>query len=188
MLVLLGHLLEAQQIAAQQKQLLLQLLVFRHQVGTGMQLLGQLVHQLAWRVGQIDERADHGIHVDTHAIKKMEACVITSYSIHYTKLYDGKYDYQASLQSNLKGLALALPEPYAKPAGTAWPLRLNLTGNETTSLLQGSLDKQLQLEAELLPQQGRFSRFWLMTPHQPRPEAPLAVDLQLERANRNNFV
>ena len=44
------------------------------------------------------------------------------------------------------------------------------------------------MEAELLPQQGRFSRFWLMTPHQPRPEAPLAVDLRLERADAGGWL
>ncbi len=100
----------------------------------------------------------------------------------------GQYSYQASLQSDLKGLALALPQPYGKRASAAWPLRLSLNGNQANARVQGNLNKALQLQAEWQPATGRFSRFWLVTPGQPRPQTPLAVDLQLAQADAGGWV
>lgn len=59
-----------------------------------------------------------------------------------------RYDYKASLNSNLQGLGLDLPAPYQKTSELSWPLRLVARGSQGGSQLLANLNDDLQLEAK----------------------------------------
>ena len=102
-------------------------------------------------------------------------------------LYNGgHYFYDAQLSSPLSALALDLPAPYNKPAGRNWPLQVKVTGNQESSVITGSLNHEWQLQADWVPEQKQFRRFWLdnqVIERSTGPRLPFSVSTILSEAD-----
>ncbi|MBB6056862.1 YhdP family protein [Tolumonas osonensis] len=98
----------------------------------------------------------------------------------------GHYYYDARLTSPLTSLALDLPAPYNKPAGRNWPLQVKVSGNQNSSVINGSLNHEWQLQADWAPDQKQFRRFWLdnqVIERSTGPRLPFSVSAILSEAD-----
>lgn len=98
----------------------------------------------------------------------------------------GHYYYDAQLASPLSALAFNLPAPYNKPAGRNWPLQVKVNGNQESSVITASLNHEWQLQADWLPTQKQFRRFWLdnqVIERSSGPRLPFSVSTFLSEAD-----
>ena len=94
--------------------------------------------------------------------------------------HNGRYHYQASLGSDLQGIALSLPEPYGKSAEGRQPLSILAEGNAKESRLRAEWQNGLRLESLIDPATGRFTRFWLSNQDESQyPFTPAALSVNL---------
>ena len=94
--------------------------------------------------------------------------------------HNGRYHYQASLGSDLQGIALSLPEPYGKSAEGRQPLSILAEGNAKESRLRAEWQNGLRLESLIDPATGRFTRFWLSNQDEAQyPFTPAALSVNL---------
>jgi uncharacterized protein (TIGR02099 family) len=107
-------------------------------------------------------------------------------------LYNGgHYFYDAQLSSPLSALALDLPAPYNKPAGRNWPLQVKVSGNQDSSVINASLNHEWQLQADWLPEQKQFRRFWLdnqVIERNSGPRLPFSVSTILSEADASAWL
>lgn len=103
----------------------------------------------------------------------------------------GHYYYDAQLTSPLTALSLDLPAPYNKPAGRSWPLQLKVSGNQNSSVINGSLNHEWQLQADWSPEQKQFRRFWLdnqVIERSAGPRLPFSVSAILSEADASAWL
>lgn len=103
----------------------------------------------------------------------------------------GHFNYKANFNSSLNGMALSLPFPFQKVAARSWPTSLRIRGNQESSVIDGSLNKEWRLNAEWLNQQKQFTRFWLdneIIPRDNGPKLPMDISAIVSRADLSEWM
>lgn len=134
--------------------------------------------------GEWDSKRDHVLPQLAHQSLQGQANWQGALDLHLYK--GGRYYYDAELNSPLTALAFDLPSPYNKPAGRSWPLQLKIKGNQQSSVINGSLNHEWQLQADWSPEQNQFHRFWLdnqIIERSTGPRLPFSVSTILSEAD-----
>ena len=134
--------------------------------------------------GEWDNQRDTVLPTLAHQTLQGQANWQGSLDLHLYK--GGHYYYDAQLTSPLSALALDLPAPYNKPAGRNWPLQVKISGNQDSSVINGSLNHEWQLQADWYPEQKQFRRFWLdnqVIERSTGPRLPFSVSTILSEAD-----
>jgi uncharacterized protein (TIGR02099 family) len=98
----------------------------------------------------------------------------------------GHYYFDAQAASPLTALAFDLPAPYNKPTGRNWPLLVKVTGDQQSSVINATLNHEWQLQADWVPDQKQFRRFWLdnqVIERSSGPRLPFSVSTLLSEAD-----
>lgn len=103
----------------------------------------------------------------------------------------GHFNYKADFSSSLYGMQLTLPFPFEKVAFRSWPTVLNVRGNQDTTQVNGSINKEWRLNAEWLNDNHQFSRFWFdneVISRDNGPKLPLDINVILSRLDLSDWM